>query len=388
MNAIDYLTWRGDLEFSRDKVNEVDAMIFSWLSYYEFEKFQKAGVEFLGCSLKEIADIHKNSIDIESVDWVEIDAEVNLDNTIIARFTAPYLLYKASQTKRFDDVKVLDFKEVFDECRVVQFAAVTFEINSGIRVVAFRGTDSSIVGWKEDCMLSYLDEIPGQSEAVKYINDIDPDRKYYIVGHSKGGNEALYSFLMMDEDKVQNILGVYNFEGPGFLKKLQEGQRYINNRNLIHSFVPAAAVVGMLLEHGDDHVVVKSKSMGLLQHNAMFWQVLGTRFETEPSTLSSRTVDETFSNFLNSDKFTMEDKRFMVDTLFSALQNAGVKKFADIVEKKWFYGPRIAKSFFKYSTEQRAIMRKAASLLWQSVREGYDTVKKNDSALDNNKKIK
>ena len=191
----------------------------------------------------------------------------------------------------------------------------------------------------------------------------------------------------MDEDKVQNILGVYNFEGPGFLKKLQETDRYIGNRNLIHSFVPAAAVVGMLLEHGDDYVVVKSKSMGLLQHNAMFWQVLGTKFETEPSTLSSRTVDETFSNFLNSDKFTMEDKRFMVDTLFYALQNAGVKKFADIVEKKWFYGPRIAKSFFKYNTEQRAIMKKAASLLWQSVREGYDTVKKNDSVPNNNKKL-
>lgn len=207
MNMLDYLEWRGDLPFDRDPFNEVDALIFSLISYYEFEHFYQIVTDVKGYTLAEYVQLHDDNVSI----FGEIDRNIDVENEIMPRKTAPFVLSKAVKTERFANIRIVDFRNVFDEERVIQFAAVTFELPDGKRVVTYRGTDSSIVGWKEDCMLSYLREIPGQTEAVKYLNESEQGKKYYIVGHSKGGNEALYSYLKVKEERLADIVAVYNF---------------------------------------------------------------------------------------------------------------------------------------------------------------------------------
>lgn len=377
MNMLDYLDWRGDLPFERDPLNEVDALIFSMISYYEFEHFYQIMTDVCGYTLAEYVKLHDENIQI----FGEIDRNIDVENEIMTRKTAPFVLSKAVLSERFANIRIVDFKNVFDEERVIQFAAVTFELPDGIRVVAYRGTDSSIIGWKEDCMLSYLREIPGQSEAVNYMNASEMGKKYYIVGHSKGGNEALYAYLKMKEERLADVIAIYNFDGPGFLDKIQETPRYLATKDKIRTFVPSTSIVGMLLEHENEYVAVKSKGYGITQHNPLFWEVMRGKLVSENENEWVRDVaDHTFADFLNG--LTLDDRKFVTENVFSLVSSCGVRNFHELTEKKIENTRTIWNAYSKLSEEHKEKLKKASKLLgskWMSnYRSGMDEVKPGD----------
>ncbi len=377
MNMLDYLEWRGDLPFERDPLNEVDALILSLICYYEFEQFYNIVTDVCGYTLAEYVQLHEDNTEI----FGEYTKEIDIENDIVPRKTAPFVLNKAVKTERFANIRIVDFRNIFDEERVVQFAAMTFELTDGNRVVAYRGTDSSIIGWKEDCMLSYLREIPGQAEAVRYINEAELGKKCYIVGHSKGGNEALYAFLKMKEEHLDDVVAIYNFDGPGFLEKIQDTSRYQETKDKIHTFVPSDSIVGMLLEHEKDYVAVKSQGYGIKQHNPLFWEIKGPCLVSENENEWVRDVaDHTFADFLK--EMSLEDRKFVTEKVFSIVSSCGAKSFAELYKNPIKNTKIIVASYSKLPDDQKDKLIRASKTLgfsWaSSYRYGIDEVKPGD----------
>ena len=75
-----------------------------------------------------------------------------------------------------------------------QFAVFSILLPDGTLVISFRGTDNTLAGWKEDCDLSYKEEIPAQRMACEYVEEMAASAdRIELLGHSKGGNLALYA---------------------------------------------------------------------------------------------------------------------------------------------------------------------------------------------------
>lgn len=349
MNIIDYIDWRGDLEFSRDPFNEIDALIFTWLSYYEYEKIAETDINLVeGRTLKEIAETHKNQFGNFK--------EINMTTTVIPKDSATYLLYKVSQSVRFSQVKLLSCCFVFDPINSIQFFASTFCIDEDTAIISYRGTDTSIAGWKEDCFLAFEDNLIGQNLATTYFNNSPKFNNYYLCGHSKGGNYALWTILNCDEKKIKNIKHLYNFDGPGFRDKKFNTERYQKVKNLITTILPESSIIGVLLEHIENYKTIKSNMFGIFQHNTMMWNVCSTKFIYTENGLSfsSEFVDKNFANFIETMNFNQ--RKEIVEVLFNILESSGVVYLTDFSKdtiKKVF---KMLKSIKGLDKKQRAII--------------------------------
>ncbi len=329
MNIFDYLDWRGDLSFTASGLNDVDALIFAWLVYYRFEDLPAEIPENM--TLSELAALHEQL-------HGEFE-EVNLSKTFDSAATATWLLACVSRTERFSGVRVGDFakeqSDAGDEGAETQFAAVSFRFEDGgepLQVIAYRGTDDSIAGWKEDCYLAISDTVPAQKAALRYFEDTADASPLVLCGHSKGGNLSVFAALFGSEEKVQRIRKIYSFDGPGFSFDMREMPRCALIQDKIVSIVPESSIIGMLLKHGDDYRVVQSKGFGIFQHDAMFWQVVGRNFLYAPKrTDSSVIADKALTDWI--DGLSLEERREFLDALFGTLEDTGAVNVSELPEK-------------------------------------------------------
>ena len=189
-----------------------------------------------------------------------------------------------SVSKRYADVKVTACRSVFNEIPAVQFAAVTFILPDDTMIVVYRGTDDTLVGWKEDFDLYTRKGIPSQKLAVEYLNQIAEahDGKIVICGHSKGGNLALYAALNCVQSVRDRIKTIYNFDGPGFYSyDYLSTSEYKELLPRYKHFIPSCSLIGLLLAHDDDYTVVKaSRLFGGMQHDPSTWKTRGMGFYT------------------------------------------------------------------------------------------------------------
>ena len=233
---------------------------------------------------------------------------------------------------RFSDVEMSAYCEQFDGGAQTQFAAVTFRLPSGTLVVAFRGTDDSLVGWKEDFNMAFTPEIPAQRYAADYLQQAAAAlafRPLLVGGHSKGGNLAVYAAVFCGEAIQKQIRAVYNNDGPGFYASLLELPEHRRIAGKITTLLPESSVVGMLLEHEEAYQVVRSTQIGLMQHDGFSWQVLGERFEhlTELAE-GGRIMDQTLRSFLR--ELTEPQRAQFVDTLFDILTCTDASTLTDL----------------------------------------------------------
>ncbi len=265
-DIFDYLKWRGDLSFSASSLCEVDALIFAELAYVEFDGIVCAKARGQGISLKNAARRY-----FDSYRGREISLGKLLPDSIIT------LLRVAAESKRFSEVRVFGYRDVLDEEQGEQFSAITFLIDDGTYCVAFRGTDDSILGWKEDFRMSFRREVPAQAHALSYLESVARSNalvgggRIVVCGHSKGGNLALWSAMHAERDVRDAITAVYNFDGPGFLHDVKRSEGYRDIEKRIHTVVPERSVVGMFFYDGARYRTVKSSARGLYQHDAMSW---------------------------------------------------------------------------------------------------------------------
>ena len=265
--VFDYLRWRGDLTFAQDAFNEVDNLILCIITYLNFRRFPELR--------SRDADKAVLMSDIVPRMTAEDEQQGLSPNNYIP------LMKLAAESCRFAPVRLFGYETVRDETREMQLDALSFLLPDGTLFCAFMGTDRSLVGWKENLNLSYMDAVPAQIGAVEYVEDMAwrcPERPVRIGGHSKGGNLAAYAAIHIPEALQARMLDAYNNDGPGFRRDVTDTAEYRRIAAKLHTYIPAASIVGVLLEHTEDYTVVASSSRASMQHEPLTWGVLGSRF--------------------------------------------------------------------------------------------------------------
>ncbi|MBR6596282.1 MAG: DUF2974 domain-containing protein [Oscillospiraceae bacterium] len=318
-NILDYVKWRGDLSFAQDAVNAVDALVFSALSYicYGGSVEAEPGVPV---SLREAAEAYFAQEDHEARCRVKNDLE---------------LLHLAAASARFGNARIAAYRDQFVPEQETQFAAMTFLLDDGSMFLAFRGTDYSLVGWKEDFNMTFQQTIPAQRLAQQYTRDVALEYScpMYLGGHSKGGNLAVFAAARSSPMIRSRILGVYSNDGPGFTKYLMGDPGYLAMVPKIRTYVPQSSVIGMLLEHEEPYTVIRSKTVGLLQHDPYSWEVLGREFIpvqeiTETSQFLDATIKTWFADMTNA------ERNQLVDVMFALLGSGGVDSVQELIQPK------------------------------------------------------
>ena len=242
------------------------------------------------------------------------------------------LLNRLSTSARYGDVVAYHFVDQFDPVQTLQFAADTLLLPDGTAYVSFRGTDSTLVGWKEDFNLAFATPVPAQLEAVRYLKQVEvvlacPLR---VGGHSKGGNLAVYAAAFVGEDVQERILNVFNNDGPGHDLATLESAGYRRIEKKLQTFIPKSSIIGMLLEHGDDYRIVDSDAHGLWQHNPYSWQLNGEDFVyLQHTTASSDRMNESIRQWLNH--MDVEKRRRFTDTVYEVLSASEVRSVGQLI---------------------------------------------------------
>lgn len=315
----DYLKWRGDLSFTQDPPNAVDTLIFSSLIYIHYggsvEKnpaepvsLQRAAEEFF--SLPDYATRMRVKNDLD-------------------------LLHEASQTTRFGTAQLVNYRDLLIPEQETQFAAATFLLDDGSAFIAFRGTDNTLVGWKEDFNMTFQQTVPAQRLAQQYVREVAAEYSVplRIGGHSKGGNLAVFAAARSSPMVQQQILEVYNHDGPGFTKYMMGDPGYLAMVPRIKTYIPQSSVIGMLLEHEEPYTVIRSKSVSILQHDPYSWELLGREFITmEEITEESRFVDAALKRWFAD--MTNQERNQLVDVMFTLLGTGSVENVFDIIHPK------------------------------------------------------
>lgn len=318
-NIFDYLDWRGDLTLSERAFNEVDNLILAEICYLDLSGFAPAGFETQQVTLREAWDAY-------------FAAHPTTDMGVLVPDQIPVLVQKAAQTARFGSLRLLGYVNRIDEETQTQFSAMTMLLPDGSAYVAFRGTDDTIVGWKEDFNMAFTPEIPAQRYAADYLQQAAAAlafRPLLVGGHSKGGNLAVYAAVFCGEAIQKQIRAVYNNDGPGFYASLLELPEHRRIAGKITTLLPESSVVGMLLEHEESYQVVRSTQIGLMQHDGFSWQVLGTQFiHLSGLTEGGRIVDSALRDFVRG--LDQEQRIRFVDALFEVLTCTNAETLTDL----------------------------------------------------------
>lgn len=320
-NVFDYLAWRGDLTFHQDPPNAIDALVFSTIAYIRFDSAIREHPE-QQMSLPEVWQLLSSQPDYLQRGRNRNDID---------------LLKAASETRRFGTAELVYYRDEFIPEQDTQFAAVTFLLEDGSAFLAFRGTDNTLTGWKEDLNMSYQHSVPSQRLALEYTTEIlnHFSCSVRLCGHSKGGNLAVYAAAKSLPAHQNRILDVYNQDGPGFIKHMLEEKGYLDMVPRIHTYVPQSSVIGLLMEHAEPYTIIRSNQISLLQHDTFNWEVIGKEFiPVECITPDSRFLDATIDHWL--DEMDLEERGQWVDAVFSVLTSSESELLRDVFQPKNF----------------------------------------------------
>jgi len=312
MNIIDYAENCATEEFSERGFCLVDGLIFSQLSYLKFDGIIKGpSGEDEGLVMSSIMK-HKK---YEQLYRDERYAENN------RRF-----FEALCNSKRYGGLILNNYINAIDDNLDIQFSAMTITDGKGFKYLVFRGTDDNMVGWKEDLNMTFKMPIPSQKYSVEYLEKIAEkwDGDFYIGGHSKGGNLAVYSAMNASEETRNRIIQIHSYDGPGFRTELIRNSCYENIKNKIRKLVPKACVIGMFGNVEKIEVVDCEGFGGVIQHNPFNWVVEGNDFKR---TEHMDRLSELRSDAVYMWASEMDDEQWALlsDKLFAVIEDAGIK---------------------------------------------------------------
>jgi hypothetical protein len=358
----DYLTWRGDLTFSHAPVNEVDSLIFSTLTYAEYELIVPDTTGPFPLTLSELAEpyaacMEKQKEKIESLGFF---AEIH------------HLLEQVAQTERFGSIPLQLYETKLNAEESIQFAAMVFTVKKNLHFVAFRGTDTNLVGWKEDLQMSFMEEIAAQHAAADYFERIcgELSGNFILGGHSKGGNLAVYAAVKASAKNRKRIKAVYNNDGPGFQSKVVESSPYQSMVKKISTFIPQSSIVGILLEHGGDYTAVESSQVSILQHDPFSWEIEGPHFsEAEELGKGVLALKQAIRTWLN--KVSIKEREEFVKGFCELVDATGAETLEDLTSDKLQSAYAILKAYTHMSKETRLQLKKTMDLLFKESRKSF-----------------
>lgn len=349
-NILDYVDWRGDLPLDSSPFNEVDALIFAELSFLDFTAIVPPPELGRGVRVRDAAaEFFRRS------EGKEVAMGVLVPDRI------PDLLCRMANSVRYGEMYLSAFEALTDLSLEQQFAALTVELGDGSVCVAFRGTDDTLVGWKEDLNLSFLERIPSQEQALSYLLRVGKQYKHEklrVTGHSKGGNLAVYAAVNAGEELQKRILGIYNNDGPGFLSDMHEKKEYLRLTARIVTIVPQSSVVGKLLEHDRNMQVVYSTASGVMQHDGFSWEVLGTRFvRLEDFSREGKMLDGTIDRW--ADSLSPEQRETFADAIYEILTATGATTLSELRGEKLASAAAIVKTYQTLDHDTRRALTSA-----------------------------
>ena len=321
MNIIEYVEKNGIYDFSQAPFCEVDSLVISQLSYLKFEGIVPGPSENKdGIVLSDIVKSEK----YDSIYHDERYREIN------SRF-----FNALCKSIRFGRLILNNFLDVIDGSLDIQFSAMTVEDDKGFKYVVFRGTDDSLIGWKEELNMTFKTPVPAQKYSVKYLEKVASylEGDFIVGGHSKGGNLSVYAAMNCSDEVRDRIIRIYSHDGPGFITELLEDSCYDKIKDRIVKFVPKSAVVG-LFGNVEDYIVVDCEKMGVKQHNPYNWIIEGFEFKkTEHIGKISSMQAEAINNW--SKEMTKEKWALLSDQIFGVFEKAGVTNLNDFNEDFW-----------------------------------------------------
>lgn len=320
-DIISYVYEFGGFTFAEKPFCEIDGLIFSHLSYFLFDNIipniddNKPAV--LLCDAAQQMDWH-NFI---SVKW---ELEKNRE-----------LFYKTAFSRRYRNTKANYFVEEMSADEGLQFSAVTFMLGNGDTFVSFRGTDDTMVGWKEDFYMAYRTPVGAQLKSTEYLNKVGKllarkkNLRFYLGGHSKGGNLAVYAAMTCNENIKHRIGRIYNMDGPGFRPDFMEQLDYDGIKDKILKIVPNESFVGLLMEQKEDYELIRSTEIGVQQHVCFSWCIEGDRFErADEQTPERKELYDRINKWIFA--LGIEQVGDFIDSLFKMIEITEAKTLTDL----------------------------------------------------------
>ena len=344
-DLIDYTYWRGDIPFSAVPFNGIDALVLCQLTYLDYSTIVSS--DFNDARLVS---------DVVSAFKKAPDYKKRADPGLLINKKTSLLLEKAGSTKRFGSLQIYGYANIIDEEREEQFSALTYIYNDTATVV-FRGTDDTLVGWKEDFNMAFMDEIPSQQDALEYLTELCSifPGTIRICGHSKGGNLAVFGASMLSDNFRERITDIYDFDGPGLNEKVLNSTQYRSMLPKLHSYYPQFSIIGMLFDHPEKYTVVESEQSGIMQHDPFSWHTAPTGFITLPELEDgSRFIDKTVNGWFLSLK--KEEREQFISFVFSLIQATEARTNSELAAN-WL---KNSAAVIKAMTEQNPKTRDSA----------------------------
>ncbi|MFR4755775.1 MAG: DUF2974 domain-containing protein, partial [Streptococcus parasanguinis] len=247
------------------------------------------------------------------------------------------LVDELATSKRFKNIKLLNYVDEYDLDVQKQFAAMTYRLTMDVYLVVFRGTDDTLIGWKEDFHMTYMDHVPAQKRAASYLQNVMkefPKGRFLVAGHSKGGNLATYACSYLPDSLFERVDVIYSYDAPGLNKAIIETEGYQRTSPYIRRFVPQGSIVGMMLEVPEPTTIVKSHALGgFAQHDAFTWEIKDYSFVTVSETSpDSQQTDLTLKQWVR--ETSAEERKKFFDTFFGIFLDAGITSINDLTDLK------------------------------------------------------
>ncbi|HJB54424.1 Mbeg1-like protein [Olsenella sp. An188] len=333
-------------------LGDVDSLVLSCLSYYRLPQEASRARTHEGMALGELF----------RAEWFEPMTRGLWDPEGLVR-----LLAAAVASPRLRGLRVSDYEDDFSETQEKQFSACTLRLPGGGAYVSFRGTDNTLVGWKEDFNMAFETGVPSQLAAVRYLERVAPsvDGPLYLGGHSKGGNLAVYAAARCPGELAARIERVFSHDGPGFTSEALADEAWRERAHLVSKTVPHSSVIGMLFERQEDYAVVESSTTALAQHDPFSWVVEGADFvRHEGLARGASFLDESLNQWIAS--MTHAEREGFVDALFSVFAAGGEDTFGELGERWQTSVPAMLREVARLEPEQRGHITRALALLVRS----------------------
>lgn len=348
---IEYIKKYGDYTFMEKPMNDVDSLALCQFCYLKFDGMVPMVTE------------NRKSVNLQ-----ELAADPDFDRLFFdERFEKENrALFDAMlHSRRFRNLRMNCYINIVEEEWETQFSAITFLLEDGTMYIAYRGTDETIIGWKEDFNMAFQSPVPGQTYAVKYLNMVTGrlQNRFYLGGHSKGGNLAVYAAMNCIETERQRIIKIYSMDGPGFRPEVLEKYKYAEIEERIVKILPHSSLVGMLFETTDHYKVVESKTFGLLQHDPFTWLIEGDDFKYVKGVYGSRRfADATLNEWVRS--MSDEQRKLFVDTLYQVVSASKAENLIELTAdwKKSMNG--IISAMKEVDEDTRRVLKKIVKSLF------------------------
>lgn len=355
-NIFEYLKWRGDLSFENTPFCPVDALVFGRISYLPFDgvvssRFSDEPMK-LGVAARQVSHL------IEQGEYRELLQKADDEK----------LLHEIIENKRFSELLVAGYVNKYDENLEEQFSAMTILMPDKTMMVLYRGTDDTLIGWKEDFNMLYEETIPGWIDSVDYLETAAKFRtkgSIRVCGHSKGGNFAVYASAFCQESVQSRITEVINLDGPGFREVTINEPGFQRIIGKIHTYIPQSSFFGLLLEHAEDFNIVKSSNAGPFQHDIYSWEVTRDAFEDMGAlTNSSQLIDAKLKEWVS--ELSWEKREILVNGLFRVVGKTDARTLKDLKGGKNTIV--ILRAFSQLDTETKTVLDEAVKIFRKTMK--------------------